>query len=325
MAVENPCVIISTMIQRFAVTVLCLTLSACARLSAAPVSTATPSPEPARPLALVTLAATSTPASTPSPVPIQRQTSTPRPTTTPTPTLTPTPASWTRLAPGIEERYVPAQRTDNDAIFYLYALRIDPSRVTFRVHYQEGEAQTIEEWQSTIGTGIILNGGFFSGGYTPVGRIVMDGTMYGFPLNYGEGTIGVAGLFTVLDGEVALYSIGRSSYSPRGMRFDEAVESYPLLLLPGRQPTYPTETGERARRTVIGLDDHGRVMVLVSDLPIFSLHELSGWLAQSDLNIDSALNLDGGRSTGIAVSLPGGSTLIPSYVPVPIVIGIYPD
>jgi uncharacterized protein YigE (DUF2233 family) len=220
---------------------------------------------------------------------------------------------------------VPAQRADNDAIFYLYALRIEPSRVTFKMHYEEGQAQTIEEWQSTLGTGIILNGGFFSGGYTPVGRIVKDGVMYGFPLNYGEGTIGVAGLFTVLDGEVALYSIGRSSYSPRGMRFDEAVESYPVLLLPGRQPTYPTETGERARRTVIGLDDRGRVIVLVSDLPVFSLHELSGWLAQSDLNLDSALNLDGGRSTGIAVSLAGGSTLIPSYVPVPIVISIHPN
>ncbi|NDJ54431.1 MAG: phosphodiester glycosidase family protein [Chloroflexi bacterium] len=39
---------------------------------------------------------------------------------------------------------------------------------------------------------------------------------------------------------------------------------------------------------------------------------------------DVALNLDGGRSTGIAVNLPGEQRNIPSVVPVPIVLGIYP-
>jgi len=170
---------------------------------------------------------------------------------------------------------------------------------------------------------MVLNAGFFSGNNTPVGRIVAGGDLFGFPLNYGARTIGVAGLFTVLDGEVELYAIGRSSYSPRGMRFDETVESYPVLVLPGRQPVYPTETGERARRTVIGLDDQRRVIVLISDLPVFSLHELAEWLAASDLNLDSALNLDGGRSSGLAVNLPGEDRVIPSYVPLPIVIGIY--
>jgi uncharacterized protein YigE (DUF2233 family) len=259
---------------------------------------------------------------TPNPTSTRRVT----PTPSATPTLTLTPASWNRLAAGVEERMVPVQdEIDPNITYYVYALRIDPSKVSFQVHYEAGVAHTIEEWQAETNAPIILNGGFFSGNYTPVGRIVSEGVMYGFPLNYGEGTIGVAGLFTVLDGDVEMYSIGRSSYSPRGMRFDEAIESYPILLLPGRQPTYPRETGENARRTVIGLDDQQRVIILICDLPIFSLHELSGWLAQSDLNFDTALNLDGGRSTGIAVALPGSGRLIPSYVPVPIALAIYPE
>jgi hypothetical protein len=70
------------------------------------------------------------------------------------------------------------------------------------------------------------------------------------------------------------------------------------------------------------MDDQQRVIIIVSDLSTFTLHELSGWLAESDLNLDTALNLDGGRSTGIAVGLPGGRT-IPAYVSLPIVLGIY--
>jgi hypothetical protein len=98
-----------------------------------------------------------------------------------------------------------------------------------------------------------------------------------------------------------------------------------MLLLPGRQPTYPVDTGETARRTVIALDQQGYVVILLIDLPIFTLHGLSLWLAESDLGLDSALNLDGGRSSGLAAAIPGGeSTLLPAYVPLPIVIGVYP-
>src|SRR5207248_503969 len=153
-------------------------------------------------------------------------------------------------------------------VFYAYALRIDPSRVTFKIQYQAGFAQDIDQWQATTGASVVINGGFFSGENTPVGRLIMDGKLYGFPLNYGDKTIGVAGLFTILDKQIAMYALGRSSYTPRGMRFDQAIESYPMLLLPGRQPTYPKETSEKARRTVIGIDNEGRVIILVSDLPV---------------------------------------------------------
>jgi uncharacterized protein YigE (DUF2233 family) len=248
-------------------------------------------------------------------------TATDKPVPTASPTITATPAPWDQLAPGIEERWVPVDFDIPEQV--VYAVRIDPSEVTFQIHYEAGSAQSVEEWQAATGAAVIVNGGFFSGSYTPVGRIVMDGVMYGFPLNYGERSIGVAGLFTVLDGEVEMYAIGRSDYSPRGMRFDQAIESYPVLLLPGRQPTYPEETNEEARRTLIGIDDQKRVIILVSNVQ-FTLHEIADWLAESDLNLDTALNLDGGRSTGISVNTPGHSLTIPAYVPLPIMIAVYP-
>jgi len=143
-------------------------------------------------------------------------------------------------------------------------------------------------------------------------------------LDYGDESIGVPGLFAIRDRQAELFALGHSSYSPRGMRFDQAVESYPMLILPGSQPTFPKDTGNYARRTVIGIDQEGAIVILISDVSLFTLYGLAEWLSNSNLNLEAALNLDGGRSTGMIVQLPEESTVIPSYVLLPIVIGIYP-
>jgi hypothetical protein len=48
---------------------------------------------------------------------------------------------------------------------------------------------------------------------------------------------------------------------------------------------------------------------------------LSVFLANSDLNLDTALNLDGGPSSGLVVQAPGET--IPAYGPLPVVILVY--
>jgi len=257
--------------------------------------------------------ATATPTSTP----------TPTPTITPTPTPTPTPPAWRPLAPGISEVEVaaPIPGRDDGAVFWVYAVRLDPDVVTFRV-FHDVEAHSIEEWHAITGADVTVNGGFFFGTHQPQGRLVIDGEMIGTQLDP-EQRIGVPGLFAVLDGKVSITSLGRSRYTPRGLRFDQAVEAYPMLLLPGRQPAYPPVDGDRARRTVIGIDADGNVILLLIDGPIFSLVELANWLAESNLNLDVALNLDGGRSSAMMVTAGGTRTVIPSYVPLPIVIGVY--
>ncbi len=290
---------------------LWLTAALCACAPATPaVSVAQPAPR--------TLPASSTATRTPSPIPTPTRTPTPTATFTPTPTSTP--PAWRALAPGIEQADIAAPVPGTDTYTSVYALRITPALVDFRVRYDGENPGSIADWQVATGSQIVLNGSFFSGDGRPVGRIVTDGRLIGAPLSY-EDKIGVPGIFAVLDDTAAIYALGRSSYTPRGMRFDQALESYPVLLLPGRQPAYPEETGIRARRTVIGIDEQGYVIVVLIDEPIFSLHELAQWLAVSNLNLDTALNLDGGRSSGLMVALPP-VRLFEAYVLLPIVLTI---
>jgi|GEM_PF-287017 len=291
-------------------------LAGCA-VTATPVAAETPLPIPGM------APAASTPVQ--GVIPTIGPTSTPTPR--PTPTSTPLPAVWTRLAPGIEQRYLQAAIPEQEAYSTVYALRLDPAVIQFEVYYDPAQPRSMEEWQAFTGAPIIFNAGFFGQDNRPVGRLVVDGAEFGFPLirEYGPESLSISGIFAVTEeGEAAIYAVGRDSYSPRGMRFEQAIESYPMLLLPGQVPTFPEDTGKRARRTIIGIDEWGYVVVLLIDQPIYSLYETTHWLSGSDLRLDSALNLDGGRSSGLAVSLPGAPVLIPSYVPLPTVLMAYP-
>ncbi len=240
---------------------------------------------------------------------------------TPVPTATPTPPAWRVLAPGISQAFLIANEPGTTLSYPVYVLRFDPARVAFRIYYDRDEPHTIAEWLALTEADVVVNGGFFTGDRRPVGRLVIDGELFGAPLDPTH-RIGVPGLFAVIDHTVQIYALGRSFYTPRGMRFDQAVESYPLLVLPGRQPAYPPDEGRRARRTVIGLDEQGHVLLILIDSAIFSLYELAQWLASCNLNLDTALNLDGGRSSGLGVALPGEERIYEAYVPLPIVIAI---
>lgn len=261
---------------------------------------------------------------------VQDSTPTPTPTLQPTSTRTPGPTatainlSWEPMAAGITHAEIPAIVPGTDAVSIVQAYRLDPKRVAFQVFYDPEVPHTIEEWMPITGAAIVVNGGFFATSHAPMGRIVTNGQMFGAPLDYGSDSIGIAGLFAVIDDSAAIYALGRDSYNPRGMRFDQAIECYPVLLLPGGQPTFPVETNSIARRTVIAIDEDGMVLLLVSNVDLFSLHRLADWLSNSGLRLDTALNLDGGRSTGLGVAIPGHAALMNSYVPVPVVLAINP-
>jgi hypothetical protein len=102
------------------------------------------------------------------------------------------------------------------------------------------------------------------------------------------------------------------------------LQSFPLLVRPDGELGFPAEFEDhvQARRTVIALDREGRILFILTPRGHFTLHQLSLYLTESDLNLDIALNLDGGPSTGIRVADP--HEIIPSQTLLPIVILVYP-
>ncbi len=143
--------------------------------------------------------------------------------------------------------------------------------------------------------------------------LVADGTVYGRSYQ------GMGGMLAVSGGRAQVRWLRDQPLQP-GEQFEQAVQGWPMLLGSAGQPAY-TETDEAvAARTAVGQDRAGRLILLVCPNSFFTLHGLTEWLAGSDLDLDTAFNLDGGPSTGLWIDPAAGAVQLDSFGAVPAVI-----
>lgn len=235
---------------------------------------------------------------------------TPRPAATPTPIPPPTvEPGWEGVAPGLAMR---TYRTQN--VFTQFrAVRIDPAQHRFVAHYHAGQPRTLAAWQAALPDAlVIINANFFTPENRVLGLLVSDGQVYGQAYTDRGGMFAVA-----TDGQVRVTSNIAEPY--RGQPLAQAVQAFPMLVEAG-VAAY-TRPGTPSRRTVIGQDAQGRIVLMVTPTLGPSLAELSAYLPTTDLGLVNAFNLDGGGSTMLAVQ-PAGYTLS-SLDPVPAVLAVY--
>jgi uncharacterized protein YigE (DUF2233 family) len=257
--------------------------------------------------------------STATPTPTEPLPTVPPPTPTPLPTTTPEPqdSGWRALSPGIEWRRLWAETGVGRERLTL--VRLDPDQVRLRVIYQPAHPRRVSEWVQALPAALlVVNAGYFTPELQAAGLLISDGIPSG--RSYGD----FAGMLAVsADGRVSLRWLRTRPFDPdEGLV--QAVQSFPVLVKPGRLMGFPPDAdeGQRSRRTVVAQDGAGRIILLASPLPRFSLHELAVWLTESDLELEIAMNLDGGTSTGLWIK--GQDDPIDSLVPIPAVIAVEP-
>lgn len=194
-------------------------------------------------------------------------------------------------------------------------LRIESAGYRFEVHYTPDAPRTVQQWASDTGSLITFNAGYFTPEYLSTGLLIADGQ------SYGDSYENFAGMLAVGQASVEVRWLTDSPFDP-AEPLVAAVQSFPVLIKPGGALGFPEEDGVPARRTVVGQDRAGRIVIIICPNGTFTLHQLANYLLQSDLDLDIALNLDGGTSTGLTLSLGQASINIPSYIPVPSVITI---
>ena len=262
----------------------------------------------------LTLLACDLSAPTPTPTP----TLIPTPSPTPSPTPEPADTGWTIPEPGVELRQVRVPA--GDVAERLVLIRLDPARCRFRVRYTPGTGRRVSGWAAVGATSVlpllVVNGGYFTPENYATGLLVSGGRVYG--TSYGD----FAGMFAVLPGgRVQVRWLVAQPYDPTEMLL-EAVQSFPVLVKPGGVMGFPADAddGRPARRTIVAQDRDGRILFIVAPRGYLGLHELACWLVESDLDLDVALNLDGGQSTGLYLSAGETRVQFDSLVPVPSVI-----
>ncbi len=245
---------------------------------------------------------------TPTPLP----TITVPPTAVPAPTLNPD-TGWQTRYPGLEQRTINLSNADGGLWETLYILRLDPTAYRMTIAYRPGQPQTLSEWLAETGALFVVNGAFFTKEWAATGLMVVDGQASG--VSYGE----FAGMLAITAEGPDLRWLGTQPYDPTEP-LQYALQSFPVLVKPGGKPGFPDEDGQPSRRTVIAQDGDGRFLFIVAPWGKFTLHQLSLFLTNSDLNLEIALNLDGGTSSGLLWADNQG---VQAMTAVPAVIAVY--
>jgi uncharacterized protein YigE (DUF2233 family) len=219
----------------------------------------------------------------------------PTPTSIPLPTTTPIPADtgWQILASGLEYRELDVtfqNRSDR-----LRLARVDPALFNFRVLYAPNQPRTVSEWlASNESLQLVVNGGYFDPANHVLGLLISDGIIVGRIYQ------GFGGMFTVNnDGSVQIrWNIQQPYVEGEGLKY--ALQNFPMMIIPGGGSNDQIDdNGELAPRSIVGQDRSGRIVFIVSPNATFTLTGMSQWLSLSDLDLNVALNLDGGTSSGL--------------------------
>lgn len=226
------------------------------------------------------------------------------------PTNTPVPDGWQTLAPGLERRSYLAEEG-----FLFEVVRIDPNQYTFRAHYHPGQPLRLDDWVTELGSAaVIINANFFSPENTILGLLISDG------IAYGQSFTDRGGTFFVQGGTVGIRSNINQPY--QGEPYEQAIQAFPMLVYEGQAAYSNSRDIAPSRRTIIGQDIQGRVLLIVT--PAFGpgLYALSQYLVTTDMGLVDAFNLDGGGSTLMYRSVDNYT--LRSLDPVPAVLAIYP-
>jgi len=222
---------------------------------------------------------------------------------------------WSLLKPGLESRVIEIYDDKNGLVESLHIWRIDQDYFRMDVAF-DGSPKSLESWQKETNATLVVNGGYYS---IENERYFADGLTIINGVTIGRSFTGFGGMLAIDQNRAELRWLVEKPYNPYET-LEAALQSFPILVQPGGGLGIGAERENHvaARRTVIAQDRRGRILFIVAPRGYFTLHQLSRYLTESNLNLDIAINLDGGGSTGIVVSDPW--EVIPSTRALPFVI-----
>lgn len=235
-------------------------------------------------------------------------------TSTPVPS-TNTVDTWNKGITGVETRQEVWQNSDGSISDTVTIVRFDLHYVKLNVAYQPDQPLSMQEWMQQEKPLALINGGYFDGQGRATALVIADGQVSGTSYE------GFGGMLNVnAAGQVQLRSLIQQPYDA-SEHLTQATQSSPMLMLNGKRTEF-NANDKASPRSVVALDKKGRLLFIVSPGLAFTLDEMADLLEKSDLGLVTALNLDGGSSTGLYVHAGDQRVELDSYVNLPLVIAV---
>jgi hypothetical protein len=199
-----------------------------------------------------------------------------------------TPLEWVTRAPGVEtadlDLSVEGQWVDHVAL-----VRLDPGRCSFRVHHDESASRDVVAWQRALGATVVVNGSYFYRDGTPATPLRSGGRSLG-PRGYASNH----GAFLARQHDASVLDLRGADVDAAIGAFPEAMVSYPLLVDGLGHPRAQGHPDWLASRTFVVIDPSARIILGTTRTGFFSLARLGAFLRQGPLEVQLALNFDGG-------------------------------
>ena len=220
---------------------------------------------------------------------------------------------WTKTQSGVEIRREQWKGASGNSDTVTIT-RFDPQKVHISIGYQPSNPLTLKAWMKQTKAITVINGSFFNEQNRATALLVANGQAYG--TSYED----CCGMFSVdAQGHVAVQALAKQPYDPNSQQLEQALQCRPMLIENTKRTQFE-ETANSSPRSIVALDTQGRLIFIVSPSAAFSLDEMADLLQQSDLQLKTALNLDGGSSTGLYFNSGGQQVSLDSISPLPIVI-----
>jgi hypothetical protein len=231
--------------------------------------------------------------------------------------------AWRRIQPGVEFRKIVFERIDPSYQVDFKIVRFDAQIIAARIlhsrelHLGGASSKTFAEKSGAIAA---INANYFD----EKGRALAY-------LKTAEGEINrtvsmhalYTGVFGLRDG--APFITHRDEFDPK--QASEALQSGPLLFYRGNPVEVMRGLSRFARRSVIGIDKTGRVIVAATDAIVggLSFAELQDLFSnpQMSLNATELLSLDGGGSSQLYLRAGKFEESVVGTADVPVAIGFF--
>ncbi|MFA6027495.1 MAG: phosphodiester glycosidase family protein [Patescibacteria group bacterium] len=198
---------------------------------------------------------------------------------------------WLEMEKGINFKEMPIYEKSGQEEYLqdvVTVFKFDPQYFTFSLKQQTQNPLVISKWQEKYKPLFVCNGGYFMENNLPSSLLKINGEQYGTKL----GADSVGELVIDDNGQPDILENADNS------QYNNLLQSYPLLVRPDGVKSLKDDSGQVAPRSIIAKDAEGNILFIFTSNYYFSLYNLQDYLADSDLNLKIALNLDGGPSSG---------------------------
>jgi uncharacterized protein YigE (DUF2233 family) len=229
---------------------------------------------------------------------------------------------WSIIRKGVEFRKITMERSESSATMEFKLLRFDSGLILSRVlyadqfHLKGASAKTFAEKSGAIAA---INANYFDEKGRPLAYLKTAEKEI-------NSTVSKHALYTGIFGvrELVPFVLHRDNFQPS--QASQALQSGPLLLNKGAAEVL-NGSARYARRSVIGMDKEGRILIGVTDAVVggLSFPELQELFAGSNRRLDATdlLNLDGGGSAQLYVKTGKFEEWLSGTSEVPVAIGFF--